>query len=154
SHEDSDLANAIVRVLEANGLTPLWDEQLAVGRGFDAQIKTFIAYSHVFLPLITASSSARGGVHQEIGYAMPRAVPVRPACSSTLPGEMLQMLHAVRLGDDATAFGAKLSRAVFDDLICHAPGESRPLYECAMLPEDRSILLAEYADQLRDITVA
>jgi hypothetical protein len=154
SHEDTALVRAIVRVLEETGLVPLWDEDLAFGRGFDAQIKTLIAYAHVFLPLITASSIARGWVHQEIGYATALRVPVLPVCKGQLPGEMLQMLHAVRLGDDPATFGSKLPRAVFDDLITHAAGESRPLYECAMLPEERAVLLAEYADQVREITVA
>src|SRR5262245_24283082 len=80
SHEDSALAEAVVRWLESNGLTPPWDEHLIVGRGFDAQIKTFISYAHVFLPLITPSSTARGWVHQEIGYAMALRVPVLPVC--------------------------------------------------------------------------
>jgi hypothetical protein len=126
SHEDCDLAKAVVQVLKRNGLTPLWDENLTGGRGFDAQIKAFIAYAHVFLPLITPSSTARGWVHQEIGYAMALRVPVLPVCRERFPGEMLQMLHAVRLGDDSATFGGNLSRHVFEDLIRRAAADSRP----------------------------
>jgi len=104
SHEDVDLAESIAYALNENGLTPLWDRHLSFGRGFESQIKSFIAHSHVFLPVITASSSVRGWVHQEIGYATALRVPVLPVCQGRLPGEMLQMLHAVALGTDATAF--------------------------------------------------
>src|SRR4051794_23663526 len=66
---------------------------------------------------------------------------------------MLQMLHAVELGDDPTAFGDALSPDVFEDLVEHSARESCPLYECAMLPEDRSVLMARYADQVREVRI-
>jgi len=68
SHEDLDVAERIVRVLEENGLVPMWDKEFLWGHGFPEQIKNFIAHAHVFTPLITESSSQRGWVHQEIGY--------------------------------------------------------------------------------------
>jgi sugar/nucleoside kinase (ribokinase family) len=61
SHGDIETVQRVVEVLKANGLTILWDQDFAFGRGFHEQIKTFISYAHVFLPVITVKSSERGG---------------------------------------------------------------------------------------------
>jgi hypothetical protein len=151
SHEDVDLVRKIVAVLAHNGLTAMWDQNLAAGRGFDQQIRTFIAHAHVFLPVLTPSSSARGWVHQEVGYATALRVPVLPVCAGQLPGEMLQQLHAVRLRDDLGDLDVRLRREVFAALMEHGERESRPLFECARLPEDRARMTAEYARGVRDI---
>lgn len=153
SHEDAALAEKIVNVLKANNLTALWDKELMGGRGFADQIKTFIAHSHVFLPVITQGSSARGWVQQEIGYAMGLRVPVLPVRQGLLPGEMLQTLQAISVANDASDLASKLARPVFEDLILNAEREARPLYECAMQPEERANMLAEYADRVREIRV-
>jgi hypothetical protein len=100
SHEDRQMVEKVVQVLKQNGLTVLWDENFAFGHGFHEQIKNFISHAHVFMPIITRTSSQRGWVHQEIGYAMALNVPVLPVTKDQLPGEMLQQLHAVSLSDD------------------------------------------------------
>jgi hypothetical protein len=151
AHEDRQLARGIFTVLKNNGLAPLWDHNLSVGRGFDQQIQTFIAHAHVFLPIITPSSSARGWVHQEIGYAMALHVPVLPVCNGQLPGEMLQMLHGVTLESDAQDLSAQLAPAVFDMLVRRAEKDFPPLFACAVLPDERARMLADYALKVREM---
>jgi hypothetical protein len=152
AHEDRVLAQEVVAILQNNGLTPVWDHNLSGGtRNFDEQIKTFIAHAHVFLPILTPSSSARGWVHQEIGYAMALHVPVLPLCKGQLPGEMLQMLHGVTIGEQTGEVASQLSCAVFDEIVRRAERELPPLFACAVLPDDRARMLADYALKVREM---
>ena len=149
SHEDIGHVQKIVEALQELELTPLWDEKFVVGQGFQEQISNFIAHAHIFLPLLTERSSARGWVHQEIGYAMALKIPVLPVCVGRLPGEMLEVLHAVCLKEDLSDLPRKLNWQVFDNLVTHVSQTTRPLYECAMYPEERARMLVEYSRRVR-----
>ena len=95
SHEDKELVLKLEEILKANGLEPLWTEKLSGGSGFDDQIKIFIEHAHVFMPVLTKKSIARGWVHQEIGYAVALNIPVFPVTiENVTPGGMLQMIQA------------------------------------------------------------
>lgn len=78
-------------------------------------------------------------------------VPVLPVCKGQLPGEMLQMLHGVPLWGDAHELSAKLAPAVFDRLVRRAEKEFPPLFACAVMPDDRARMLADYALKVRDL---
>ena len=86
SHEDKALAKTAVTRLESLGFHVLWDQRFNPGRSFTEAIKTRIACSHLFLPLLTANSVSRSWVHQEIGYAMGMEVPVLPPSILVLRG--------------------------------------------------------------------
>jgi hypothetical protein len=148
SHEDLGLAEKIVAIISGNRLTPMWDKDFVFGHGFQEQIKTFIAHSHVFLPIITTSSSERGWVHQEIGYAMALNVPVLPLCVGALPGEMIRELHAVQFTGDFRELQDKLSSKNIEKLVESYKDNSFPLYHCAELTEDRAIMMAKYANDV------
>jgi hypothetical protein len=145
SHDDLALAEAIVKILESIGLKPMWDRNFAFGQGFHEQIREFIAYSHVFLPIITPTSSQRGWVHQEIGYAMALNIPVLPIAVGALPGQMIEQLHAVQMGADVDSLKAPLSREVFDRLVSAAAVRSNAMSQCADREEDRAIQIAQNA---------
>jgi hypothetical protein len=145
SHKDQELVEQIVAALKANGLTPMWDKNFAFGYGFHEQIQTFIAHAHVFLPVITASSSERGWVHQEIGYAMALNVPVLPVTQDVLPGEMIQRLHAVRLSENPQDFARQLSRGVFDNLVNRYREGAFALFQSADLAEERAMMMTRFA---------
>jgi hypothetical protein len=147
SHEDQDLALKIVEVIKKNGLTPMWDKDFLFGHGFQDSIKTFIAHAHVFLPIITESSSKRGWVHQEIGYAMALNVPVLPLTLGTLPGEMIRELQAIQL-KDLDELKDKLSREIFDNLVKSYQRAQFALFQCAEHAEDRAIMMTRYANDL------
>lgn len=147
SHEDLELAQKIVAIISANRLTPMWDKDFLFGHGFQEQIKTFIAHSHVFLPIVTKSSCERGWVHQEIGYAMALNVPVLPLSFGALPGEMIRELHAVQF-NDFRELKDKLSRKNIEKLVESYKDNSFPLYHCAELAEDRSIMMTKYTNDV------
>lgn len=151
SHEDREIVKIIVKILEENGLTPLWDENFAFGHGFPEQIKNFIAHSHIFIPIITEASSKRGWVHQEIGYAMALNIPILPITLGQIPGEMLQDLIAVSWTDDLRKLKIQLSRKTFDNLVHKAQEKSLPLFECAEFHEDRTMMMANYAKRVLEI---
>jgi len=151
SHEDKELVEKIVKTLEENGLTPMWDENFAWGHGFPEQIKNFIAHAHVFVPIITEASSKRGWVHQEIGYAMALNIPVLPVTLDQVPGEMLQDLLAVPWTNDLKKLKTQLSRKTFDTLVRKAQKNSPPLFECAEFHEDRTMMMVEYATKVSEL---
>lgn len=158
SHEDRSLAEKVCSVIENLGLEPLWDERFAYGRGFHEQIKMFIAHAHIFLPIITESSSQRGWVHQEIGYAVALNIPVLPVAWGRLPNEMLRELHAVVLPDAKEDHELELSRkltyASVDALLAGYLNEAHASYETAPLSEDRALLMIRYANQVRQLVGA
>ena len=148
SHEDSELVSRIAKTLEGNGLHPMWDRNFLYGYGFHDQIKNFIAYAHVFLPVITKAADERKWVHQEIGYAMGLNIPVLPLAVGTWPGEMLQQIHAVQLTDDVELFKERFSYETIDNLIQHYAAGSFALYQCADFAEDRAVTMAKYANDV------
>jgi len=146
SHEDRDKVEKIDAVLKDKGLVPVWDKDFSFGIGFPEQIKTFIAHSHVFLPVISAQSSMRGWVHQEIGYAMALNVPVLPlVIGSGLPGEMMQQLLAVRLPENLEGLETRLSYQIFHNLVGRYRDFRFAVFHCAELTEERAQFMAEYA---------
>lgn len=146
SHEDRDVVEKIDEVLKANGLKPWWDKDFQIGDGFPEQIRMFIAHAHVFLPVMTASSAARGWVHQEIGYAMAHNVPVLPVVvGDALPGQMMQQLLAVRVERDLAGLEQGLSRTTIADLVNRYKDPAFALFQCARAPEERAKMLGEYA---------
>jgi hypothetical protein len=151
SHEDMGLAEKIVGILEEQGLTPMWDRNFAFGHGFHDQIKNFIAHAHVFMPILTNTSSQRGWVHQEIGYALALNVPVLPVTKDQLPGEMLQQLHAISLSDDREILGQQLSMEIFNQLVFRAQKNSRPLFEWAEDPVEGTMMMVEYATRVLEL---
>jgi hypothetical protein len=148
SHEDRELVDKIVSLLENIGLCPMWDRDFAYGSGFHDQIKTFIAQAHVFLPVITEASSRRGWVHQEIGYAMALNVPVLPLATGVLPGEMIQGLQAVQFDGNIEQLQDLLTEEVFYNLVNQYSETKYALHQCADLTEDRAMMMTEYAERV------
>lgn len=151
SHNDTELVLKIIDVLDKNGLKPIWDKNFAYGHGFHEQIKTFISHAHVFLPVITEDSSKRGWVHQEIGFAMAHNIPVLPVTLGTLPGEMIRELHAICLSENLNELKDQLSKEVFTNLVNRHSDPSHALFYCAELTEDRTIMIAKYANDIIDL---
>ena len=155
SHQDKILVEKICKVITSLGYVPLWDEGFAAGRGFHEQIKTFIAHAHIFMPIITPSSNQRGWVHQEIGYAIALNIPVLPVALGALPDEMLREMHAIVLPDSPEkhehTLRSKLTQGSIETFLAAYLDDMEASYETAPLPEDRAILMARYANQVRQL---
>src|SRR2546426_2487399 len=150
SHENRDAFEVVRAALESRGLSPWSDRDLAAGSGFTEQIKTHIAHSHLFIPILTLESHARGWVHQEIGFAVAMKVPVVPICIGKLPDGMIQMSQAVVLNSPTESL-EKLDKVGLDELVSEAGLHWQPPSECAFYPEDRSLMLERYADEARKL---
>jgi hypothetical protein len=150
SHKDRSLVEKIVHVIELNNMIPLWDDHLMVGAGFDEEIQDYISQSHIFLPLLTKSSSERGWVHQEIGYAIALHIPVFPLTTEkVLPGGMLQRIQAIKVEDDEQHLMKLLTAEAFRKLIDKI--KPVPLFECAHLSDERSIMMTNYSNKVASI---
>jgi hypothetical protein len=147
SKEDRELVNLLDKILRDNHLEPIWADKLSGGSGFDEQIRIFIEHAHVFMPVLTESSSARGWVHQEIGYAIGLHIPVFPVTiENVIPGGMLQMIQATRLDiEHPEQLKKKLAASVFEALILHE--NKTPLWELAQFEEERAVLMKEYSSK-------
>ncbi len=153
SHEDRGLVETVVGILEENGLRPMWDAGFTWGLGFHEQIKDFIAHAHVFIPIITKTSSNRGWVHQEIGYALALNIPILPLTVGEVPpGQMLQHLQSISWdGNDIKGLKIQLTKATFDSLVKIIGRNSRALFECAEHHEERTSMIIEYATKVRNM---
>jgi hypothetical protein len=150
SHKDRKFVEKLAQAIKKNKMEPLWDENLIPGTGFHEQIKDYISQSHVLMPLLTESSSERGWVHQEIGYAMALHIPVFPLTTEDiLPGGMLQMIQALKIIDDEQILIRLLNQETFLRMIKN--NKSVPLFECAHMPEERSKMMADYCDKITSI---
>ena len=151
AHEDYETALKIRNYLYGLGAHVLWDRSFALGSGFHEQIKTQIAYAHVFMPISPPPSSARGWVHQEIGYAMAMNVPVLPVALKELPDAMIGPLHAVMLrdADDINRLGEHLKADALSLLVDQYDDPTLALHVCADWPEDRAAMFYRYASEVR-----
>jgi hypothetical protein len=149
SHENQELVNSIIEVLESNGLNPMFDQKFSYGYGFPEQIRTFIAHSHVFLPVITEDIYKRGWVHQEIGYALAQNIPILPVVLDTLPNEMIRELHAIKITGKKRELKKQFPKEVFDSLVKSYDDMSIASFCCAELQEDRTIMMVKHAKEVR-----
>ena len=176
SHRDEDAVAKIEHALTVNGLTPMRDRNFAFGVGFHDQIRRFVEYAHVFMPVITRPScfesttdtaatqasqqcqrpGASGWVHQEIGYAMAQNIPVLPVVIDCEPGQWLQTLHSVVLTKHDVLTGESKLRSLFSaslfrNLITRFRQAHHATFRCGFLQEDRTLMLAQYCDEVAEI---
>lgn len=145
SHEDSDLANIAADVLTAMGLIPLWDKQIRPGTAFTEAIKSLIHHAHIFMPLITESSSKRPWVHQETGFAMALNIPVLPVAIDSVPGEMVSQLQAVVVKSDFSDFSERMANVDLEHVVLTPPGNMFSSIEISDWAERRTELLVKNA---------
>lgn len=149
SRRDSDMASRIEAILNRNGMMPMRDKSFAAGSGFHNQIRTYIAHSHVFLPIITKNSARRNWVQQEIGYAMAINVPVLPVVApGKLPEGMPSQLQALQYRPGSRSFQDSLSVDELANLVRRSADDGHAPFHCAEFHEDRSILMARYANEV------
>jgi hypothetical protein len=147
SRQDKELVKKLVSVIKNDEISVLWDENLMAGTGFHEQIKDYISHAHIFMPILTRESSNRGWVHQEIGYAMALNIPVFPLTTEEIePGGMLQMIQAVKISEDESILREQLNQFKFRTLLKNT--SQVPLYQCASLPEERTKMMATFANNI------
>lgn len=157
SHEDRKLALQVNDVLRGMGLGPVWDKDIRPGTPFSDAIKGLIANAHLFMPLITENSQSRPWVHQETGYAMAINIPVLPVAFGNLPGEMISQLQAisVRLKSadelDQADLAEQLTTINIESLVLSPSGKSVAIVEVADYPEERTEMMARYANRVAEL---
>jgi hypothetical protein len=151
SHKDIQLVRQIVRILQENGLEPMWDENLLAGQGFDEQIKNYIAHAHVFLPVLTSMADSRKWVHQEIGFAAALNVPVLPVVvgEPSGDGEMLHRLHSLRISaQNLDPLRVQVTQLKVQKLQERHADSRLASYACADYPEARASMIAQYCEDV------
>jgi hypothetical protein len=157
SGQDRELVEKITVVLKENGLRPMWMGEFTYIHDFPEQIKTCIAHAHVFMPVITPSSSSRGWVHQEIGYALALNVPFFCISKGALPAEMMQQLNALVLDEssdvqtDIEKLRLELSKAKLERIAERWKDKKYALHVCADDPPQRADMMTKYADDVRSM---
>ena len=153
SHEDEALVERLVQILEDAGLTVLCDRSINVGMPFTDAIKSLITHAHLFMPLITKAARKRPWVHQEIGYAMARNIPVLPVvvARAGLPGEMISQLQAIVVKRKLSDLPERLAAANLEALVLPRPALPQDMVKVAYWPEERTEWMAQYADRVVDM---
>jgi len=145
SHDDHPHAAQIVDYLRSIGAHVLWDPDILPGVPFSEEIKEMIAFSHVFMPLLTAASVARPWVHQEIGFATAVGVPVLPVGLGKLPQGMQEKLQCLELSAALDDLPKRLPRVVIEQLLTRGNDYVGYLpVQTAPLQEDRTLLITHY----------
>jgi hypothetical protein len=153
SHDktDEELVRQIGENLEQEGLTVMWDQEFSVGQGFHDKIKSLIAHSHVFLPIITESCSERGWFLQEIGYALANNIPILPLAIDGLPDAMVRELQAIVVPRDFEKIQKELKYEIFSNLIRRYENPRYATYQFAESSDDRALLMTKYARDVLEI---
>jgi len=150
AHEDKDLVDPLVKVLEHEfKVTPVIDQHFAGGAPFSEKIRDGISHAHIFLPVMTKTYVGHPWVHHEAGYAIAMRIPVVPVAVKPVPFEMeppamLRDLQAVVYDPDlglSASFVRKLGTAI-KTRSQHVLGLS-PNVTLARYPEVRTQLLAD-----------
>jgi len=147
SAEDLQLVEKLVAILEQNSIMVLWTKTLTPGAGYGEQLKIFIEHAHIFMPVITASSSARGWVHQEIGYAIALHIPVFPVTIGKFtPIGMVEHIQAIQLNENDHILTEQLSYKALSAL---TQKDTLPaLYQRAAKVEERAAMMKLYSDKV------
>lgn len=151
SHEDRKFLGDAIKVLEKNGLIPLCDNNIVGGKSFTDEIKRMITHAHIFLPLITESSSLRPWVHQETGYALAMNIPILPVAIGRVPGEMTAQLHAIMVREDFSDFPQKVTAQDLENLVMNNPHADIANLWVTAWAEERTRLLGEYASWVSNL---
>lgn len=148
SHEDVKLVERLVSILEQDDIMVLWTKKLATGSRYVEELKVFIEHAHIFIPVITRSSSARGWVHQEIGYAIALHIPVFPVLIGDVkPVGLIESLQAVKLKSNDQDIKEQLSYKILTTML-KKESPLPALYQRAAKVEDRAGLMKSYADKV------
>ncbi|MEK6324280.1 MAG: toll/interleukin-1 receptor domain-containing protein [Acidobacteriota bacterium] len=156
SHEDRKLAVQVNDALRGMKLEPVWDKDIRPGTPFSDAIKGLIANAHLFMPLISENSQHRPWVHQETGYAMAINIPVLPVAFGNLPGEMISQLQAISVAlkaadeFDEADLTAQLNGINIEQLVLSPPASSVAIVEVADYPEERTEMMARYANRVME----
>lgn len=148
SHEDVKLVERLVSILEQDDIMVLWTKKLATGSRYVEELKVFIEHAHIFIPVITRYSSARGWVHQEIGYAIALHIPVFPVLIGDVkPVGLIESLQAVKLKSNDQDIKEQLSYKILATML-KKESPLPALYQRAAKVEDRAGLMKSYADKV------
>jgi hypothetical protein len=151
SHEDVEMVEQIICFLEEDHrIMVLGSKALKGGAYYFEELMVFIEHSHIFMPVITKSSSARGWVHQEIGYAIGLHIPVYPVLIGNVkPVGFIESIHAIKLSNNSLILREQLS---FNNLSSLLKDKQLPaLFQQATRVEERAELMKRYADKVESL---
>lgn len=151
SRRDKAFASRLVDLLRGYDLDVLWDHNLTVGEKFSRQLQSYIAHSHVFIPIITPESSTRGWVHQEIGYALAVNVGILPVTVGAESVGIINDIHALSIPDENADLPSHIDRSQILRMAERPNPDRRSLFECGDERFGRARLIAECAQCVTDM---
>lgn len=153
SHGDEEIVRQIREHIGTLGARPMSDHNLDPGVNFTEEIKRYISFAHIFMPVLTVSGSRRPWVHQEIGYAMGLGIPILPVAVGALPDGLAQQIQAISLLADVSNLSLKITSDILDNVIERAAELSVPNYHFTERLNERSTKIAHLSRdviQLKD----
>jgi hypothetical protein len=148
SHGDEKIADKVRLHLTTIGAKPMSDQNLDPGLSFTEEIKKYISYAHIFIPILTESGSTRPWVHQEIGFALGMGIPILPLAIGSLPEGLTHQIHAISLSVDLGNIADRVTTYALQNVMERASEIGTPNYQCAEKLDDRTNLLIKYAKEV------
>lgn len=151
SRSNSDLAKQVVDALRKLDFEVLWDQKISGGEIFNEEIRSYIAHSHLFVPIITQEANKRGWVHQEIGYGVAMDVTILPLLfdGTDLEG-MAETRQGVKIpsGIDTEGLVKLLRESLKREQPVGHSGAMSGIYSCAYDRENRARLISAAANSV------
>jgi hypothetical protein len=148
SHGDEEIADKVRKHLTDIGARPMSDHNLDPGFYFTEEIKKYISYAHIFIPILTESGSSRPWVHQEIGYALGIGIPILPLAIGSLPDGLTHQIQAISLSKDLGNLADRVTANSLENVMERASEIGNPNYQCAEKLDDRTNLLIKYSKEI------
>lgn len=152
SKVDEEVARSVVtKTLRDLGHQVKEMRDLEGGAKWRYEIRQWIDWSHFVISVITKKSSRRAWIHQEIGYALGRHVPVIPIVYKTTlpPLAFLDDFHCI-VANSPFDLEAELREMDWAKIISKLkPSDPFPVSECDNNAEKRSELLTKTAEEIR-----
>jgi len=155
SRKDEDFVKTLVDVLEDLGHYLEFDTNIEPRTPFSAAIRSMIARSHIFMPIISPATDKSQWVHQETGYAIALQIPVLPIGLGIEPQGMIQSLHIInvdegkRNSDDLADYLKNcLCGGLLRRIARPTPAIPKHQFEVTSWQEERTERLARYTSQV------
>ena len=144
-HSEKEVFEKLIPIIEECNIEVIHINKPITGVSFSNQIKTSIASSDIFMPLITEESSKRGWPHQEIGFANALNIPVILLTTYNFhTGGMLQEeMHVLKIDDEIETFKQLLIKTISEILTKFPKKPIEPPFEAYSGPE--SYLFVSYS---------
>ena len=151
SHEDRVRSSGVTAHLRQLGLRPFSDVGTIPGQPFSEFVREQILSAHIFMPLVTDSSSVRAWMHQATGFAIGSSIAVLPVLFGrrTDPATSALQVQGIQLHDDLSDIHEHLTLDIFENLAVRVREPESANYQIAAGSNGRLQLMIDRSAEVQ-----